>query len=78
MVKEITWNQEWFKRMGFTDEESAEYFSPNGLIPPGITGLHNGDALRAWLENGILYAVGDDARPVLMERADRVRTAQLS
>ncbi|KAF2873687.1 putative extracellular serine-rich protein [Massariosphaeria phaeospora] len=71
VVKEITWNQEWFKRIGFTDAESSPYFSPNGLIPPGITGLHNGDALRAWLENGITYAVGDNARPILMNRVDR-------
>ncbi|KAF2188804.1 putative extracellular serine-rich protein [Zopfia rhizophila CBS 207.26] len=71
VVKEITWNQEWFKRIGFTDTESAPNFSPNGLIPPGITGLHNGDAIRAWLENGITYAVGDNSRPILMNRADR-------
>jgi hypothetical protein len=71
VVKEISWNQEWFKRVGFTDAESSPYFSPSGLIPPGITGLHNGDAIRAWLENGIKYAVGDNARPVLMNRVDR-------
>ncbi|KAF2686123.1 hypothetical protein K458DRAFT_363727 [Lentithecium fluviatile CBS 122367] len=71
VVKEITWNQEWFKRLGFTDSASASYFSPNGLIPPGITGLHNGDAIRAWLENGITYAVGDNSRPVLMSVASR-------
>jgi hypothetical protein len=71
VVKEIQWNQEWFKRVGFTDTTSSPHFSPNGLIPPGITGLHNGDALRAWLENDIKYAVGDNARPVLMNRVDR-------
>jgi hypothetical protein len=71
IIKEISWNQEWFKRIGFTDATSAPNFSPNGLIPPGITGLHNGDAIRAWLENGIVYAVGDNSRPVLMNRADR-------
>lgn len=71
VVKEISWNQEWFKRIGFTDAESSPYFSPAGLIPPGITGLHNGDAIRAWLENGIKYAVGDNARPILMDRVDR-------
>jgi hypothetical protein len=71
VVKEITWNQEWFKRVGFTDAESSPYFSPRGLIPPGITGLHNGDAIRAWLENGIEYTVGDNSRPVLMNRVDR-------
>jgi hypothetical protein len=71
VVKEISWNQEWFKRQGFTDATSAPNFSPNGLIPPGITGLHNGDAIRAWLENGITYAVGDNSRPVLMNVASR-------
>ena len=71
VVKEITWNQEWFKRVGFTDAASSPNFSPNGLIPPGITGLHNGDAIRAWLENGIKHAVGDNSRPALMTRADR-------
>ncbi|KAF2468683.1 putative extracellular serine-rich protein [Lindgomyces ingoldianus] len=68
VVKEITWNQEWFNRVGFTSAESAPYFSPNGLIPPSISGLHNGDAIRAWVENGITYAVGDNSRPVLMNR----------
>jgi hypothetical protein len=72
VVKEITWNQEWFKRVGFTDATSAPNFSPKGLIPPGITGLHNGDAIRAWVENGIIHAVGDNSRPVLMDRTDRV------
>ncbi|KAH7123530.1 hypothetical protein B0J11DRAFT_606326, partial [Dendryphion nanum] len=71
VVKEITWNQEWFKRIGFTDATSSPFFSPNGLIPPGITGLHNGDAIRAWLENGIKYAMGDNSRPILMQRPDR-------
>ncbi|KAF2800213.1 hypothetical protein K505DRAFT_355893 [Melanomma pulvis-pyrius CBS 109.77] len=71
VVKEITWNQEWFKRVGFSDAVSSPYFSPNGLIPPGITGLHNGDAIRAWLENGIKHAVGDNSRAVLMTRPDR-------
>ena len=30
-----------------------------------ITGLHNGDALRAWKENGIRYAVGDNTRSAI-------------
>ncbi|ORX95202.1 hypothetical protein BCR34DRAFT_579432 [Clohesyomyces aquaticus] len=71
VIKEITWNQEWFKRVGFTSSDAAPNFSPNGLIPPSISGLHNGDAIRAWVENGIIYAVGDNSRPVLMDRADR-------
>lgn len=71
VLKEISWNQEWFKRIGFTDPAFASHFSPNGLIPPGITGLHNGDAIRAWLQNNITYAVGDNSRPVLMNVASR-------
>ncbi|KAF1961030.1 hypothetical protein CC80DRAFT_544427 [Byssothecium circinans] len=71
VVKEITWNQEWFKRIGFADADFSSHFSPKGLIPPGITGLHNGDALRAWVENGIIYAVGDNARPILMNVPSR-------
>ncbi|KAF1966744.1 hypothetical protein BU23DRAFT_584283 [Bimuria novae-zelandiae CBS 107.79] len=71
VVKEISWNQAWFKAIGFTESDSSAYFSPSGLIPPGITGLHNGDALRAWDENGIRYAVGDNSRPILMNVASR-------
>jgi len=69
VVKEIQWNQKWFDLIGFSKQAT---FSPNGLIPPGITGLHNGDALRAWVENKIVYAVGDNSRPVLMDVAQRV------
>lgn len=45
---------------------NATRWSPQGIIPPAITGLHNGDALQAWKENGIIYVVGDNTRPVLM------------
>ncbi|CAO2655486.1 Nn.00g042890.m01.CDS01 [Neocucurbitaria sp. VM-36] len=71
VFREITFNQEWFRRIGFMDSVSLPYFSPSGLVPPGITGLHNGDALRAWVENGIIYAVGDNTRPALMNVASR-------
>lgn len=43
-------------------------FSPKGLIPPAITGLHNGDAIRAWHDAGIIYVVGDNTRPLLMNQ----------
>jgi hypothetical protein len=59
---EITWNQAWLTQVGIA---SATRFSPKGLVPPAITGLHNGDALRAWSLNGITQAVGDNTRPVL-------------
>jgi hypothetical protein len=61
-VKEIQFNQAWLNQNGL----AAGKFSPNGLIPPAITGLHNGDAIKAWLDNGIKYVVGDSSRPLLM------------
>ena len=61
--REISWNQAWFDQITLSD---APMFSPKGIIPPAITGLHNGDALRAWLDNGIKYVVGDNTRPTLM------------
>ncbi|KAH8693314.1 hypothetical protein GQ44DRAFT_832799, partial [Phaeosphaeriaceae sp. PMI808] len=61
-VKEITFNQAWLKQVGL---DTAKRWSPNGLIPPAITGLHNGDAIRAWLENGITNVVGDNTHPLL-------------
>jgi len=37
-------------------------FSPNSIVTPEISGLHNGDALRALSDNNVLYAVGDTSR----------------
>ncbi|KAG9248805.1 hypothetical protein BJ878DRAFT_531679 [Calycina marina] len=45
------------------DQDNATY---SDLIPPAITGLHNGDALQAWNDAGLKYAVGDNTRPVLL------------
>jgi hypothetical protein len=45
---------------------TAEKWSNRSFIPPGITGLHNGDAIKAFMDNGILAGVGDNTRPVLM------------
>jgi hypothetical protein len=45
---------------------SARYYSPNGLIPPAITGMHNADAIKAWMDNGIKYVVGDNTRTPLV------------
>jgi hypothetical protein len=61
--KEIVFNQAWLRQVGIAD---GSRFSPKGLIPPAITGLHNGDALRAWMTNGISHAVGDNSRPLLL------------
>jgi hypothetical protein len=62
-VKEIQFNQAWFAATGI---KSANKFSSNSLIPPAITGLHNGDVYQAWTENGIGACVGDNTRPVLL------------
>ncbi|KAK0616350.1 hypothetical protein B0T14DRAFT_434676 [Immersiella caudata] len=60
--REIHFNIDWLKQIGLWD---SPRFSPAGLIPPAITGLHNGDAIRAWIDNGIRIVVGDNTRPVL-------------
>ncbi|POR39131.1 Uncharacterized protein TPAR_00683 [Tolypocladium paradoxum] len=60
--REIAFNQAWLKQMGIYQ---ANRFSPKGLIPPAITGLHNADAIKAWTDNGIIYVVGDNTRPIL-------------
>lgn len=61
--KEINFNVAWLNQIGLS---AGKWFSPNGLIPPAITGLHNGDALRAWMDQGIKYVVGDNSRPLLL------------
>ena len=43
----------------------AKRWSPKGIIPPAITGLHNADAIKAWMDNGIVHVVGDNTRPPL-------------
>lgn len=60
--REMIYNIQWLKDTGFW---TADKFSPNGLVPPAITGLNNGDAIRAWMENDIKYVVGDNTRPPL-------------
>ncbi|KAJ5042091.1 uncharacterized protein L3040_004649 [Drepanopeziza brunnea f. sp. 'multigermtubi'] len=62
--KEISFNQAWLELTGISTD--ALRYSPSGLIPPAITGLHNGDALRAFSDNGISHVVGDNTRPSLM------------
>ncbi|GLB04013.1 hypothetical protein AtubIFM57258_009729 [Aspergillus tubingensis] len=65
VYKEISFNQAWLKQVGIS---SAKHFTSNGIIPPAITGLHNGDALRAWWENGITNCVGDNTRSALLNQ----------
>ncbi|KHN94023.1 uncharacterized protein MAM_08097 [Metarhizium album ARSEF 1941] len=67
-TREISFNQAWLAQMGISQ---AARFSPHGLIPPAITGLHNADAINAWTANGIKYVVGDNTRPVLVNRQNQ-------
>ncbi|KAG9231452.1 hypothetical protein BJ875DRAFT_382932 [Amylocarpus encephaloides] len=60
--QEITWNQAWLTQSGIA---AATKFSSQGIIPPAITGLHNGDALQAWADAGITNCVGDNSRAPL-------------
>ncbi|KAK3676100.1 hypothetical protein LTR78_003850 [Recurvomyces mirabilis] len=60
--KEIQFNQAWLKQVGIT----AGSFSAKGLIPPAITGMHNGDAIRAFIDLGISNVVGDNSRSALL------------
>ncbi|KAH8672355.1 hypothetical protein BGZ61DRAFT_362432, partial [Ilyonectria robusta] len=61
-AREIEFNQAWLAQTGI---DQATHFSPHGIIPPAITGLHNGDVIRAWMDNGINHVVGDNTRSVL-------------
>ncbi|KAN0102256.1 hypothetical protein V8E51_012766 [Hyaloscypha variabilis] len=63
VYREITFNQAWLNQSKIS---GATMFSFNGIIPPAITGLHNGDAIRAWHDAGIRNVVGDNTRPSLM------------
>jgi hypothetical protein len=58
--REIQFNQAWMKQMGI---DTATRFTANGIIPPAITGLNNGDSIQALMENGIKHVVGDNTRP---------------
>jgi hypothetical protein len=60
--KEISFNRAWLKQVGLS---AAARWSDSGIIPPAITGLHNADAIRGLMDNGIFNVVGDNTRPAL-------------
>lgn len=70
MNQEIKWNKAWIKDIGL--DGNGERFSDAALVPPAITGLHNGDALRAWADNGVRNVVGDNTREVLRNQVCRL------
>lgn len=59
---EMSYNYHHAQVIGLTN---ATKWSNKTFIPPGISGMHNGDALRALWDNGIIGGVGDSTRPVL-------------
>ncbi|CAI4213487.1 unnamed protein product [Parascedosporium putredinis] len=63
--REIAFNREWLNQVGIAN---GLRFSPSGIVPPAITGLHNGDVIRAWLDNDIRHVVGDNTRPALRNK----------
>ena len=67
-LKEIQFNQAWLQQIGF----AAGRFTNNGLIPPAITGLHNGDVLRAWKDAGLTNCVGDNTRTPLRNQQNQM------
>lgn len=69
VVRELTWNKAWLDQSGIS---KANRFSSTGIIPPAITGMHNGDALRAWYEQGIVHVVGDNTRKPLLNAVSTV------
>lgn len=60
---EISYNYEHAVNLGIVN---AKMWSNKSFIPPSITGMHNGDALRAFMDNGIVAGVGDSTRPALV------------
>jgi hypothetical protein len=64
--KEIEFNQAWMAQVGIAKQTSV--FSPKALVPPAITGLHNGDVIRAWMDSGLTNVVGDNTRAPLKNR----------
>ncbi|KAJ3192166.1 hypothetical protein HK101_006946 [Irineochytrium annulatum] len=47
----------------FANVAGTSYWSNFSMVTPGISGLFNGDALRALVDFGITAAVGDSSRP---------------
>ncbi|KAH8883162.1 hypothetical protein GQ53DRAFT_431806 [Thozetella sp. PMI_491] len=61
-AKEIMFNRQWMAQLGI---DQATRYSTKGLVPPNISGMHNGDVIKAWMDNNITYVVGDNTRSPL-------------
>ena len=68
-IREIHINLQFAELLNITNSPK---FSASGVIPPAITGLHNGDVIRAWSDNGLWNAIGDNTRPVLRNPVSQI------
>ncbi|KAJ1564226.1 hypothetical protein HK096_009042, partial [Nowakowskiella sp. JEL0078] len=59
---ELKYNIQFSKLLGLYN---STQFSQNSLVTPQISGIWNGDALQAILDNGITSIVGDDSRGII-------------
>jgi hypothetical protein len=68
VYKEISFNQQWLTQTTL----ASSGFSAKALIPPAITGMHNGDAFQAFYDLGLRNCVGDNARPALRNQQNNM------
>ena len=62
---QVSFNYQHAQLLGLTE---SSRWSNKTFIPPSISGMHNGDALRAVYGNGIIGGVGDSTRPALVNQ----------
>eukprot|EP00127_Corallochytrium_limacisporum_P007252 Clim_evm8s245 gene=Clim_evmTU8s245 len=58
---EIYFNEQFMDDVFGDVPDMERYFSRHGIVSGGISGLFNGDNLRAWTDLGIVNAVGDNS-----------------
>ncbi|KAJ3416331.1 hypothetical protein HDV05_002271 [Chytridiales sp. JEL 0842] len=59
---EVNINRQFARGVGW---ESKPWFSSHSMVSPGISGVFNGDALRAFTAAGLTSVVGDITRPAI-------------
>lgn len=65
VYKEMSFNRA-LAGYNYLNLDNDPVFSPNCLVPPMITGLLNGDALRAMVDNKVYIGCGDNTRKELL------------
>jgi len=61
-VAEISFNSYFGSSKSHLGGAGKSWYTHNALVPPAITGMFNGDALRAMKDNGIESVCGDNSR----------------